>query len=186
MDTGCLMALKSAHEFFSKRISKSPPTIVDSANIIELVHTSTLQSAQHERNTTLLSTRQSSLSPAREPSSHYGLLKLWPETSDSIDPTVDQHLDIIALHGIKGHRTRTWTDPVTNLLWLRDLLPESIPGIRVFSFGYAAEVVGARGSGNIASFAGELLEDIQAVSGADAEEHVTCRFCTLSGIFSDV
>ncbi|KAI9776252.1 MAG: hypothetical protein M1839_000486 [Geoglossum umbratile] len=44
-------------------------------------------------------------------------------------------VDIVAIHGLNGHREKTWTAS-NNILWLRDLLPKDIPNARIFSWGY--------------------------------------------------
>lgn len=49
------------------------------------------------------------------------------------DPTVD----IIAIHGLNGHREKTWT-AYNDILWLRDLLPSALPQARVLTYGYDA------------------------------------------------
>ena len=46
---------------------------------------------------------------------------------------------IVAVHGLNGHREKTWTCNETSgddVLWLRDLLPNRIPGARVWTWGY--------------------------------------------------
>ncbi|KAK0739028.1 hypothetical protein B0T21DRAFT_135581 [Apiosordaria backusii] len=46
-------------------------------------------------------------------------------------------VDIVAVHGLDGHRDRTWTaDNQVN--WLHDLLPHDIPHARVLCWGYDA------------------------------------------------
>ncbi|MCJ1423210.1 hypothetical protein MMC29_001092 [Sticta canariensis] len=49
---------------------------------------------------------------------------------------VDPIVDIVAIHGLNGHREKTWT--LSNVNWLRDLLPSDIPNARVISWGYDA------------------------------------------------
>ncbi|MCJ1262558.1 hypothetical protein MMC22_002428 [Lobaria immixta] len=54
-------------------------------------------------------------------------------------PGKDPIVDIVAVHGLNGHREKTWTCNETsgdNVLWLRDLLPNRIPGARVWTWGY--------------------------------------------------
>ncbi|GAP82519.1 putative protein SERAC1 [Rosellinia necatrix] len=54
-------------------------------------------------------------------------------------------MDIIAVHGLNGHYMKTWTDRPKSrrrTMWLRDLLPEKLPGCRVMSFEYDASVSG--------------------------------------------
>ena len=50
-----------------------------------------------------------------------------------------QHWDsIVAIHGLDGHREKTWT-AANDTLWLRDLLPADLPNARVLSYGYDAD-----------------------------------------------
>ncbi|CAG7853304.1 SubName: Full=Related to kinesin light chain {ECO:0000313/EMBL:CCA74635.1} [Serendipita indica DSM 11827] len=59
-----------------------------------------------------------------------GFLELVP----GIDPVVD----IIAIHGLDGHREKTWMAE-NGTLWLRDLLPADLPNVRVLAYGYDAD-----------------------------------------------
>ena len=47
---------------------------------------------------------------------------------------------IVALHGLNGHREKTWTfegkGKSKDVLWLRDLLPPIIPNARIWTWGY--------------------------------------------------
>ncbi|MCJ1467841.1 hypothetical protein MMC07_006466 [Pseudocyphellaria aurata] len=58
----------------------------------------------------------------------YGLKVL----ADGTDPV----LDIVAIHGLNGHREKTWT--VGDVNWLRDFLPADIPNARILTWGYDA------------------------------------------------
>ncbi|MCJ1346181.1 hypothetical protein MMC31_004395, partial [Peltigera leucophlebia] len=49
---------------------------------------------------------------------------------------VDPIVDIVAIHGLNGHREATWT--VNGVNWLRDLLPLNIPNARIYTWGYDA------------------------------------------------
>ena len=44
---------------------------------------------------------------------------------------------IVAVHGLDGHRDRTWTAD-NGVHWLRDLLSISIPHARILCWGYDA------------------------------------------------
>lgn len=44
---------------------------------------------------------------------------------------------IVAIHGLNGHRDKTWTAS-NNVNWLSDLLPHDIPNARVITWGYDA------------------------------------------------
>ena len=61
--------------------------------------------------------------------------------------------------------TDAWTDPATNLLWLRDLLPESLNVARVLTFGYNANATsfyGDKSAERIQKQAETLVADLQA------------------------
>ncbi|CAG7849813.1 SubName: Full=Related to kinesin light chain {ECO:0000313/EMBL:CCA76161.1} [Serendipita indica DSM 11827] len=56
------------------------------------------------------------------------------EISAGTNPIVD----IIAIHGLQGHREKTWTTD-DGVFWLRDLLPSDLSNARVLSYGYDAD-----------------------------------------------
>ncbi|KAL1634772.1 hypothetical protein SLS56_002174 [Neofusicoccum ribis] len=47
-------------------------------------------------------------------------------------PGVNPQLDIIAIHGLNGHREKTWTAD-NGVLWLQELLPAEIPHARILT-----------------------------------------------------
>jgi len=55
------------------------------------------------------------------------------EFASGQDPVVD----IVAIHGLDGHREQSWTAKNNNL-WLRDFLPKTLPNARIFTYGYDA------------------------------------------------
>ena len=87
------------------------------------------------------------------------LLNPQPSHSDGVGAEETFLLDIVALHGITGDAYNTWTHE-NGKFWLRDFVPEDLPGARVFSFGYDAKVFCSRSKGNIESFARSLLEGL--------------------------
>ncbi|CCA74555.1 related to kinesin light chain [Serendipita indica DSM 11827] len=50
----------------------------------------------------------------------------------------DPVVDIVAIHGLQGHREKSWTTK-DGTLWLRDLLPSDLPNARILSYGYDAD-----------------------------------------------
>ena len=44
---------------------------------------------------------------------------------------------MVAVHGLNGHRESTFT-AANGVCWLKSLLPEQIPNIRVLTYGYDA------------------------------------------------
>jgi hypothetical protein len=100
--------------------------------------------------------------PAEDRKDLYGLKLLAgpKQEPEELDPRA---ADIIAIHGINGEAWRTWEDKNTGKLWLRDFLPKSVPGSRIYSFGYASEVAFTRGRAKLKDFARSLLEGINSV-----------------------
>jgi hypothetical protein len=57
-------------------------------------------------------------------------------------PTVeegDPQLDIVAIHGLFGEPSQTWSTRRPSM-WLRDFLPTNLPDARILSFGYDGSV----------------------------------------------
>ncbi|CCA76182.1 hypothetical protein PIIN_10175, partial [Serendipita indica DSM 11827] len=54
-------------------------------------------------------------------------------------PGIDPVVDIVAIHGLEGHREKTWTT-ADKICWLRDLLPLDLPNVRILSYGYDADI----------------------------------------------
>jgi hypothetical protein len=95
------------------------------------------------------------------PSEKYGLFQL----SDSIEDNQAEDLqlpDIIAVHGINGSAFETWTHE-NGTMWLKDLLPKQLPGWRVYTFGYPAEIAFTRADGSIDEFASTLLAEVNLI-----------------------
>lgn len=64
----------------------------------------------------------------------YGLKTLAEGDQDKVD--------IVFFHGLTGNRESTWTyQNTTAIFWPRDLLPNDLPNVRIFTFGYDADVV---------------------------------------------
>ena len=69
------------------------------------------------------------------------------------------------MHGLNESEIEAWTDPSSNILWLRDLLPEAIGLARVLTFGYSAHASAFFGNGSadrIQQHAHTLVADLQA------------------------
>lgn len=69
------------------------------------------------------------------------------------------------MHGLNEDLTEAWTDSKTKVLWLRDLLPQTIQDARVVTFGYNAYASSFYGSGSvdrIQQHAHTLIADLQA------------------------
>ncbi|MCJ1399212.1 hypothetical protein MMC11_002414 [Xylographa trunciseda] len=92
------------------------------------------------------------------PQEKTGLFELTP-------PSVEEEglVDIIAVHGLRGHAFDTWTcndDTGTPKLWLRDFLPQQISA-RVMSYGYNSAAAFTTSVAGIEDFALMLLNEIR-------------------------
>ncbi|KAI6080112.1 P-loop containing nucleoside triphosphate hydrolase protein, partial [Hypoxylon rubiginosum] len=61
----------------------------------------------------------------------------WPQGLDVVYDGPEASLDIVAIHGLNGHREKTWTAD-NGVHWLRDLLPDDLPNVRILTWGYDA------------------------------------------------
>ncbi|KAK3297153.1 uncharacterized protein B0H64DRAFT_416351 [Chaetomium fimeti] len=80
-----------------------------------------------------------------------------PEVSHSRAPT----LDLVLVHGLNGDHIESWTHQESGICWPRDLLPEQLPGIRVLSFSYSANVYGNTSIAGIRGNAQNLLSSLR-------------------------
>lgn len=74
--------------------------------------------------------------------------------------------DIVAVHGLQGHPVKSFTEASNGCCWLQDLLPESFPRSRIFTFGYESGVL-KRQSFSIRDVAASLGHDIQVMRNQD-------------------
>lgn len=89
--------------------------------------------------------------------SNIGLKILVNQPADRIDC-----VDIVALHGLNGHRDLTRTDRLTGLNWLsnENCLSKDIPNARILTFGYNSKTYFSRSKSNVQDFASELIAAI--------------------------
>ncbi|KAH8650890.1 hypothetical protein BGZ60DRAFT_421057 [Tricladium varicosporioides] len=106
--------------------------------------------------------RSSPHSIAHDPTEKKGLRSIYIpiSTSDTDDDRVRNSLDIVAVHGITGNAYDTWIHH-NGTFWLQDLIPKDFPGVRVFSYGYPADVFCTFATGTIDTFARSLLENLK-------------------------
>lgn len=98
-------------------------------------------------------------------------LKLFNAKNSNCEDSGDYQVDVIAVHGLDGHRESTWAcsegakqgsqpDP----LWLRDFLPQDLPGSRIFTYGYNSQVLASRSVSWINDYALKLLNDLHTLT----------------------
>ncbi|KAI5456651.1 hypothetical protein BGZ63DRAFT_395954 [Mariannaea sp. PMI_226] len=70
-----------------------------------------------------------------------------PHGLDVVSEGCDPVIDVVAIHGLNGHREKTWTakTPAGQVYWLRDLLASDLPKARILSWGYDANVYSSSG-----------------------------------------
>ncbi|KAK0611365.1 Alpha/Beta hydrolase protein [Immersiella caudata] len=103
----------------------------------------------------------------RPRSERYGLMLLAGGLDARPDDagTEQYPVDIIAVHGLNGDAYTTWTHK-NGVLWLQDLLPDLLPGCRVFTFGYPSQVVFSTSFAQVQEYARQLLSSLR-----DVQEH---------------
>ncbi|KAI0016123.1 hypothetical protein F4780DRAFT_760925 [Xylariomycetidae sp. FL0641] len=87
-------------------------------------------------------------------------LRVLKEATD-----LTSEVDIIFIHGLTGDSWRTWHHP-SGVYWPIDLLSQDLPGARILSFGYDADVaklVGAVGKSNLRDHASTLVGEYGAL-----------------------
>jgi hypothetical protein len=77
------------------------------------------------------------------------------------------------VHGLNGDRVKSWThvDPTTKreTMWLRDVLPNRVPVVRVMSFGWIFDDEGTtQGSITTRGVTAKALELLDAICAARA------------------
>jgi hypothetical protein len=128
--------------------------------------TNTASNGQQTVIVPLSDTQQTTQAPpqsiAHDPTKELGLRPIYIPipTSDDDDDRVGNSLDIVAVHGITGNAYDTWIHS-NGTFWLRDLIPKDLPGVRVFSYGYPADVFCTFATGTIDTFARSLLESLK-------------------------
>jgi len=82
---------------------------------------------------------------------------LYPTSTDGNDSL---KVDIVAVHGLDGEPTKTWTDPKTKAFWIKDYLPQDIPDARILNFGYNARAAFGNTTAQVIDHAKDLLSSL--------------------------
>lgn len=104
-------------------------------------------------------------------SERYGLTLLASRPPDPTS-TKSYPVDVVAIHGLNGDAFTTWTHP-NGTLWLRDLLPQFLPGCRVFTYGYPSQLVFNSSFAGVQEYARNLLDSLRNVQEDTAEVSTT-------------
>jgi len=63
------------------------------------------------------------------------------------------------MHGLNGDAYKSWKHH-NGTLWLQDLLPKSLPGARIFSYGYPSRFFFNKSVAGIRDYAQRLLSSL--------------------------
>ena len=94
-----------------------------------------------------------------------GLSLIHDDTTKATSSAKNFDVDIVAIHGLNGHREKTWTHAESGTFWLRDLLPTALPGARIYSYGYDANVFCSRETAELRHVARDMLDRIRGPCG---------------------
>ncbi|KAJ5938432.1 hypothetical protein N7466_001566 [Penicillium verhagenii] len=72
----------------------------------------------------------------------------------------DVLFDLVAIHGLNGDAIDTWTHKTTGVMWLKDLLPEALPNIRIMTYGYNARFKNFTAQQDMRSICSKLLAEL--------------------------
>ncbi|KAK7997595.1 hypothetical protein PG989_005635 [Apiospora arundinis] len=96
----------------------------------------------------------------------FGLLPVAKAPNTAATQQFD--VDIIAIHGLNGNAFTTWTH-ANGTFWLQDLLPECLPGSRIFTYGYPSQVAFNSSYATVRDYARRLLSSVQSMQAQSKE-----------------
>lgn len=85
------------------------------------------------------------------------------------------------MHGLNGDAYTSW-EHENGTLWLRDLLPSTIPGARIFTYGYPAQLFFSKSTAGLRDYSQRLLSSLNDVLDEDVR-HFRKDHCTKLLIF---
>ncbi|KAK1771926.1 hypothetical protein QBC33DRAFT_555082 [Phialemonium atrogriseum] len=93
-----------------------------------------------------------------------GMNQVFPRESDNPGPV--PQANVVFVHGLFGHPWKTWADKSVrgaSIFWPEDLLSKAVQDVRIFSFGYDADVerfMSAAGLNTVHEHGRNLLNDL--------------------------
>ena len=78
-------------------------------------------------------------------------------TSQSPCEGLNRQISLVAIHGLAGDPFTTWTHVKGQPMWLRDLLPQVMPNVRIMTYGYNASLLNYTAIQDVRSIAAKLL-----------------------------
>ena len=90
---------------------------------------------------------------------------------------------VIAVHGLGGDAFATWTSSDGDM-WLRDSLPNDLPGCKIWTYGYDSAIAWSSSIQGLKEFAQDFLERLLFITVSREGLHIPCIFIchSLGGI----
>ncbi|KAM0806593.1 putative NACHT domain-containing protein [Seiridium cardinale] len=98
----------------------------------------------------------------------YGMFSLTGGSTSTAGPGTHP-VDIIAVHGLNGDAFTTWTHS-NGTFWLRDYLPSSLPGCRVYTYGYPSRMF-ANSYASVRDYARNLISCVRDIHESNDKDH---------------
>lgn len=102
------------------------------------------------------------------PLDRFGLIQLVDKSLPNPDDSENYPVDIIAVHGLNGDAYTTWTHR-NGKLWLRDFLASSLPGCRVFTYGYPSQIF-SESTAEVKGYARRLLGSLRDLQDNESRQ----------------
>ncbi|KAL2041461.1 hypothetical protein N7G274_005843 [Stereocaulon virgatum] len=123
----------------------------------------------------------SAVAPDRSKGS--GLYSLSNKKSGEDDTDAEPfEVDIVAIHGLNGDAYETWTHHRSQKLWLRDMLPQDMPGARVYTYSYPSQLLFSRSTATISDYAMKLLAYLNSIRASRERRPIVFVAHDLGGI----
>lgn len=90
---------------------------------------------------------------------------------------------LVAIHGLNGHAFDTWTHKKSKVMWLKDLLPELVPNIRIMTYGYNARFLNFAAQQDLRSITKKLLTELVDLrQSEEVRVRISATASTLTGM----
>ena len=107
-----------------------------------------------------------------------GLSLIYEPAPGSLDSNLKFPLDIIFVHGLNGDSRSTWTHK-NGTFWPCDLLPNYMPGSRIYSYGYDSKIFFSPSDAEYRDFALDLMEAVRALEFSTVGRVYSVRMMTV-------
>ena len=82
---------------------------------------------------------------------------------------------LVVISGLGSHAFGSWKDRDSDHMWIRDALPEQLPGARVMLYGYDSTLANSTSSQNLGDVASRFRESLSVNIGRRTKRRTNCR-----------